>query len=186
MNAQNKHNIIIEEVRKTKKNQPKVFPFLLMVDKEAFGKLDEQTFILKQFWNSQANKIIVARKADTKSIVGYACFLEMNSGCYLMRIGVRAKCQRQGIGRQLMSYLFEKYPKHLSLDVSTDNEKAVKFYQRCGLMIINTYLSEDKVEFNTFETPEGFKPIVHKFVSLPSDLSIASLTLSECMEEFKI
>ena len=50
-----------------------------------------------------------------------------------MRIGVRAKCQRQGIGRQLMNYLFNKYTKHLSLDVSTDNLKAVAFYLRVGL-----------------------------------------------------
>lgn len=55
-----------------------------------------------------------------------------------------------------MDYLFEKYPKHLSLDVSTDNVKAVNFYKRVGLDVTNTYLSEDKVEFNKFETPAGF------------------------------
>ena len=150
--------LVLEEVRKNKKNEPKVFPFLLMVDKEAFGKLDEQVFILKSFWKSPSNKIVVARKCDTQSIVGYACFLEMDGGCYLMRIGVRTKCQRQGIGRKLMDYLFTKYPKYLSLDVSTDNVKAVQFYQKCGLTLVETYLSEDKVEFNKFETPIGFIP----------------------------
>lgn len=55
-----------------------------------------------------------------------------------------------------MDYLFEKYPKHLSLDVSTDNVKAVQFYKKVGLTISDTYLSEEKVEFNKFETPEGF------------------------------
>jgi hypothetical protein len=86
--------LYLEEVKKNKKTEPKVFPFLLMVDKEAFGKLDEQVFILKSFWKSPSNKIVVARKVDTHSIVGYAIFLEMNGGCYLMRIGVRSKCQR--------------------------------------------------------------------------------------------
>ena len=73
---------------------------------------------------------MVAKKSDTESIVGYACFQETHDGkgCYLMRIGVRSKCQRQGIGRKLMAYLFNKYPKHLSLDVSTDNMKAELFY----------------------------------------------------------
>jgi len=104
-----------------------------MVDKEAFGRIEEQSFILKSFWKSPSNKVIVARKSDTKSIVGYACYLEMDGGCYLMRIGVRSKCQRQGIGRTLMKYLFAKYPNYLSLDVSTDNQKAVQFYQRIGL-----------------------------------------------------
>ena len=137
-----------------------------MVDKEAFGKINEQTFILKSFWNSQANKIIVARKSDTKSIVGYACYLEQEGGCYLMRIGVRSKCQRQGIGRKLMVYLFNKYPKHLSLDVSTDNSKAVSFYHRIGLQVTDTYLSEDKVEFNKFETPKGFTYIEPNFFKI--------------------
>lgn len=86
------NNILIEEIRKIKKNEPKIFPFLLMVDREAFGRLDEQTFILKTFWQSPSNKIILARKKDTKSIVGYACYQELNGGCYLMRIGVRSKC----------------------------------------------------------------------------------------------
>jgi len=149
-------SILVEEVRKNKKNEPKIFPFLLMVDREAFGRLDEQTFILKTFWQSPANKIIVARKSDSKSIVGYACFQENKGFCYLMRIGVRAKSQRQGIGRKLMGYLFGKYPNHLSLDVSTDNQKAVNFYKRIGLDLVETYLSEEKVEFNKFETPQGF------------------------------
>ena len=74
-----------------------------------------------------------------------------------MRIGVRSKCQRQGIGRQLMDYLFAKYPRHLSLDVSTDNVKAVAFYKRVGLAISSIYLSEEKVEFAKFETPPGFQ-----------------------------
>lgn len=155
------HQLIIEEIRKNKKTEPKIFPFLLMVDKEAFGKLDEQVFILKSFWRSEGNKIAVARKADTQSIVGYACYQtdSKTGGVYLMRIGVRSKCQRQGIGRQLMDYLFTKFPKHLALDVSTDNVKAVNFYQRVGLVITETYLSEEKVEFNKFETPSTFKHV---------------------------
>ena len=153
------HCLLIEEVRKNKKSEPKVFPFLLMVDREAFGRLDEQTFILKSFWKSSESKIAVARKADTLSIVGYACYQESEGGCYLMRIGVKAKNQRMGVGRKLMDFLFEKYPQHLSLDVSTDNVKAVNFYKRCGLIISDTYLSEEKVEFNRFDTPIGFKHI---------------------------
>lgn len=131
-----------------------------MVDREAFGRIDEQVYILKTFWNSPECKLVIARKADTQSIVGYACFQEdakaAKNGGYLMRIGVRSKCQRQGVGRKLMDYLFNKFPGHLSLDVSTDNVKAVNFYKRVGLVVTDTYLSEEKVEFNKFETPEGF------------------------------
>jgi hypothetical protein len=84
--------IIIEQVKKTKKNEPRVFPAILQTDKEAFGKIEGQSFILKSFWRSHSNKIIVAKKSDTNAIVGYACFLELDGGCYLMRIGVRSKC----------------------------------------------------------------------------------------------
>jgi hypothetical protein len=57
-----------------------------------------------------------------------------------------------------MDYLFEKYPAHLSLDVSTDNTRAVQFYKRVGLEIEDVYLSEEKVEFAKFATPKGFVP----------------------------
>ena len=57
-----------------------------------------------------------------------------------------------------MEYLFENYPAHLSLDVSTDNTKAVGFYKRVGLEIDSIYVTEEsKVEFATFKTPESFK-----------------------------
>jgi hypothetical protein len=57
-----------------------------------------------------------------------------------------------------MAYLFQKYPKHLSLDVSTDNMKAELFYQKCGLELKEKYISEEKVEFAKFETPTNFIP----------------------------
>ena len=120
---------------------------------------------MKEFWNSQNNKIMVARKKDTHSIVGYAIFSLSDpkdsrfgrrvQSCYLLRIGVRINSQRQGIGRMMLDYLLKTYPQHaLSLDVSTDNEKAVNFYSKNGLKVQKVYLSEpDKVEFALFETP---------------------------------
>ena len=75
-----------------------------------------------------------------------------------MRIGVRIKSQKHGIGKKLMNYLFLKYPNHLSLDVNTDNAKAISFYQRIGMESIGTYTSPNNVEFTQFETPKGFKP----------------------------
>jgi len=87
----------------------------------------------------------VARKRDTQSIVGY-CIYSLNEnkdkrfnnkrmpGLYLLRIGVRIKSQSQGIGRQLMNYLLEEHPLHiLTLDVSTDNQRANTFYKSFGL-----------------------------------------------------
>ena len=96
-----------------------------------------------------------------------------------MRIGVRNKCQRQGIGRKLMTYLFNRYPNHLSLDVSSDNEKAVQFYHKCGLTLVETYLSEDKVEFNKFETPLGFIPPSQRISDSPKQLQQEEIKIEE-------
>lgn len=137
---------------------------------------------MKTFWKSEVNKMIVAKKADTQAIVGYAAFLvqdppkkemqrqiqeqrkagikkpKTTQGCYLMRIAVNSKCQGQGIGFKLMEYLFVNYTAHLELDVSTDNNKAVGFYKRIGLELTKLYVTEEqKIEFATFKTPEGFK-----------------------------
>lgn len=141
----------------------------MLVDKEAFESCGQTNtrFIMKEFWKSTNNKILVARKKDTQAIVGYAIFSDCDlldtrfgpkkriPSVYLLRIGVRINSQRQGIGRKLLSYLLEAYPKHaLSLDVSTDNSKAVSFYRKMGLKIQKLYLSApDNVEFALFETP---------------------------------
>lgn len=74
-----------------------------------------------------------------------------------MRIAVRTKCQRKGVGRKLIEYMFKHYPAHLSLDVSTDNAKAMSFYNRVGLEVERLYLTEEeKIEFASFKTPLGF------------------------------
>lgn len=52
--------------------------------------------------------------------------------------------------------MFDKYPYHMACDVSTDNTKAISFYKKQGLVIAETYLSNEKVEFVKMSTPEGF------------------------------
>ena len=63
-------------VKKTKKNEPKFFKALCQIDREAFDKSPDSGMIIKTFWKSNVNKIIVARKVDTQAIVGYAAFLQ--------------------------------------------------------------------------------------------------------------
>ena len=61
-------NILIQVIKKTKKQEPKIFPSLMLVDKEAFGEengTSNTKMIMKEFWHSQSNRIIVARKKDT-------------------------------------------------------------------------------------------------------------------------
>ena len=108
--------IKIEVVKKTKKNESKYFRSLCQIDRDAFGKSEDSGMIIKTFWNSDVNKVIVARKSDTNAIVGYAAFLQQDppkqvmqkqineqrragikkpkttQGCYLMRIAVKSNC----------------------------------------------------------------------------------------------
>ena len=67
--------IVIEVVKKTKKNQPKYFRALCQIDRDAFDKHEDSGMMIKTFWSSSVNKIIVAKKQDTQAIVGYAAFL---------------------------------------------------------------------------------------------------------------
>ena len=159
-------NIVIELIKKKKKNEPKIFPQLMLVDKEAFEPCGQENtrFIMKQFWGSANTKILVAKKRDSGAILAYAVFSAGDTkdsrfgkkwikSCYLLRIAVRLNSQRQGIGKKLINHLFVTYSEYaLSLDVSTDNDKAVEFYKRVGLKVQRIYISEpDKVEFAQFE-----------------------------------
>ena len=71
-----KKEIIIEVIKKSKKNEPKFFRALCQIDRDAFDKSPDSGMIIKTFWKSTVNKIIVARKSDTQAIVGYAAFLQ--------------------------------------------------------------------------------------------------------------
>jgi hypothetical protein len=71
--SNDKLSIVVELAKKTKKQEPKIFPSLMMIDREAFQE-GVATFAMKEFWNSPNTKILLARKSDTKAILGYAIF----------------------------------------------------------------------------------------------------------------
>jgi len=67
--------IYLEVIKKTKKNEPKIVPQLILVDKEAFGSEGgDNAQTVRGLWNSQVNRIVVAKKVDSHSIVGYAAY----------------------------------------------------------------------------------------------------------------
>jgi len=98
-----------------------------------------------------------------------------------MRIGVRSRCQRGGVGRRLMNYMFTKYPAHLALDVNANNDKAISFYSRIGLTKTDQYITRDKVEFIKFETPAGYEPqpIIERCEINSSNLSTLPTAVNE-------
>ena len=67
--------LYVEVVRKNKKTEPKYFKTLCSIDRDSFGAHEDSGMIMKTFWKSAVNQIIVARKGDTDAILGYAAFL---------------------------------------------------------------------------------------------------------------
>lgn len=140
------------EIQKGKKNEKKFLNKILSIDKDAFGPIDGQNFIIKQFWKSKENKIVVAHK-NMKTFCGYACYLTQKDGsCYLMRIAVKESHQRNGIGRLLMNKLMADFDGKLELEVAEDNTKAVNFYLRNGLRIKEEFTTQDGVKFFKFSS----------------------------------
>ena len=149
-----KNEIAVAQIEKSKKNEKKFFNKLLSIDKDAFGSIDGQNFILKQFWKSRENKIIVAQK-NLKTFCGYACYIPQKDGsCYLMRIAVRNSHQRKGIGRLLMNQLMDEFHGKVELEVSADNTKAVNFYKKTGLILKNEFDTQEGVKFYKFSSKE--------------------------------
>ena len=141
------------QITKNKKTEKKYFSKLIAIDRDAFGDLDGQVFIMKQFWNSRSNKIIVAQKKNSNSISGFAVFFTQKDGsCYLMRIGVRSSSQRKGVGKLLVNHLLKEYDNKLELEVSSDNTQAIKFYLKIGLKLSSEYMTNEGVSFSQFST----------------------------------
>lgn len=56
---------MIEVIKKSKKNEAKFFKSLCQIDRDAFGKSEDSGMIMKTFWRSDVNKMIMAKKSDT-------------------------------------------------------------------------------------------------------------------------
>ena len=57
-----------------------------------------------------------------------------------------------------MSFLLGKYPKSLSLDVNSENQKALNFYTKLGFKREKEYFVLERSGFIKFESPyPGFK-----------------------------
>jgi ribosomal protein S18 acetylase RimI-like enzyme len=85
--------------------------------------------------------------------LGYASFaVERDQGAYLHRIGVIKTFQRKGVGRLLIQWLLDHFEQKLSLEVTSDNEKAIKFYYGIGLILTEEYTTKEGVEFFKFSS----------------------------------
>ena len=65
--------------------------------------------------------------------------------CYIHEFGVDEACRRQGIARELMTFIrreaAEKGYRHLELDMWEFNQSALAFYEAMGFRTIRRYMS---------------------------------------------
>lgn len=53
----------------------------------------------------------------------------------------------------LVNWLLDHFENKLSLEVTSDNDKAVNFYYGIGLLLTDQYITKDGVEFFKFTSP---------------------------------
>lgn len=118
------------------------------------GNIDAHSFVPEEYWYShfgevqeallQAKVFVCDIDGNIKGFIGL-----MNE--YIAGIFVDENCRSTGIGRQLLTYVKEKYD-ILSLSVYQQNSRAVAFYQREGFLIQSEGVDEDtgKKEYTMF------------------------------------
>ncbi|MCM1322630.1 MAG: GNAT family N-acetyltransferase [Acetobacter sp.] len=112
------------------------------------GNIQAHNFIDKLYWKQNYEivsqmmflaDVYVYEKNDR--IIGFVGL----QGNYLAGIFICYEVQSQGIGRQLIDFLKQKYDS-LILDVYKKNNRAVKFYQDSGFAV-----QSEKIDKNTGE-----------------------------------
>jgi [ribosomal protein S18]-alanine N-acetyltransferase len=73
-------------------------------------------------------------------LVGYICFWQAADEIQLLNLAVRPDCRRQGIGRGLLTFLFQKAreekAQQVLLEVRPSNRKALALYRSLGFEVL--------------------------------------------------
>lgn len=123
------------------------------------GNIDAHSFVPEEYWRShfdevqeallQAKVFVCDIDGNIKGFIGL-----MNE--YIAGIFVDENCRSTGIGRQLLTYVKEKYDT-LSLNVYQQNSRAVAFYQREGFLIQSEGVDEDTEKKNIQCSGKSYK-----------------------------
>ena len=112
------------------------------------GNEDAHPFVPREYWHSHYSQVqkaileatVFVYDADGK-IKGFIGMLNE----YIAGIFVDKNLRSQGIGRQLLIYVKQRYDK-LSLNVYRKNIRAIAFYHREGFSILSESVDEDTGE----------------------------------------
>ncbi|ALB28460.1 GNAT family N-acetyltransferase [Companilactobacillus heilongjiangensis] len=111
------------------------------------GNLEAHDFIDKDYWINHLDEVKEQFKQadiyvyDSQGIQGFAGLTDN----YIAGIFVKKEARNQGVGKQLLDYLKQRYDK-LTLDVYAKNKSAFKFYQNNDFRISVESIDEDSNE----------------------------------------
>lgn len=104
-------------------------------------------FIDEEYWNNNYNTVkdVYIPMSDTfvyedeENIKGFISIINKE---FIGALFVDIDCQGNGIGKELINYVMNKYKK-LNLAVYKDNKKSVNFYMNRGFKIVKEQQNED-------------------------------------------
>ena len=103
------------------------------------NKKFEKLFNLEEMFTKDYNKIFVA--VEGKKIIGFLMAIVLYDTCEIINIIVKEEYRNKKIATSMIDYLISEFSdsiKTLTLEVATDNEKAINLYKKFGLEIIST------------------------------------------------
>ncbi|MDL2271827.1 GNAT family N-acetyltransferase [Desulfovibrio sp. OttesenSCG-928-I05] len=104
------------------------------------------SFIPPSYWQGMFEAVQEAmRSADVfvyhenDQVLGFIGIIDNE---YIAGLFVDGNAQSQGIGRKLLAYCKQRYQR-LSLDVFTENPRAIRFYEANGFDVTGTQMNPD-------------------------------------------
>ena len=111
--------------------------------------ISAHSFIDENYWKS--NYEMVRSMLPTASLFTYmldgkiAGFVGVMEDGYIAGIFIRKEYQSRGLGKELLDYCKEIYPR-LGLSVYSNNSSAVRFYERNGFVLESKSIDEDTMQ----------------------------------------
>lgn len=107
------------------------------IEAENFSQPWSENAFIKAL-ESPDNILVVAQDETDEEIVGYICmYVALDEG-EITNVAVAGRCRQKGIGRQLMSAVFEEAAVHgvnrIVLEVRISNMAAIGLYKKMGFV----------------------------------------------------
>ena len=110
------------------------------MEKQCFEDKAWNRQMIESDFEKRSNYVICYTNDDEP--IGYLAFLDLDTECEILRIGVRKQFRKQGNARAMLEFLFDycidNNKEKIFLEVSSLNHVAINLYKKVGFNLINT------------------------------------------------